>query len=233
MNLTIAVISDFICPWCLVADVRLKQAIEQLGSSVTVQQVWYPFELNPDMPVEGMDRKIYRSQKFGSWEYSQLLDAKTVEAAQVDGIEFHYDLMQVTPNTLNAHRLTWLAGQAGRSAQMGERILVAYFTEGKNISEVEILIDLAVEVGIDRNKAETFLLSEQGIHEVKELEKQVSKKGIHGVPAIQIGKKILSGAQSTEIFLDALRTATHERANFMSVGSSHTPQLLVQQLLHL
>ncbi|MEO0377947.1 MAG: DsbA family protein, partial [Cyanobacteria bacterium P01_A01_bin.17] len=76
MALTISITSDFICPWCLVAESRLNKAIEQLDSSVKIERIWYPFELNPDMPPAGMDRKLYRRTKFGSWEYSQQLDAQ-------------------------------------------------------------------------------------------------------------------------------------------------------------
>jgi predicted DsbA family dithiol-disulfide isomerase len=82
----------------------------QLDSNINVQLIWYPFELNPEMPVAGMDRKTYRTNKFGSWEYSQMLDAETVQATVADGIQFRYDLIQVTPNTLNADRFEYSAG---------------------------------------------------------------------------------------------------------------------------
>lgn len=210
MILPIAITSDFICPWCLVAETRLNQAIERLNSSVEIQKIWYPFELNPEMPEAGMDRKIYRSNKFGSWEYSQALDAKTVQATQADGIEFHYDLMTVTPNTLKAHRLTWLAGQQGNATAMAERILKAYFTEGKNIVEVEVLANLAAEVGMDVAAVKAFLLSNAGMQEVRELEGQAIAQGIHGVPHIRIGQAVVSGAQSVDVFLAALQNAAHE-----------------------
>ncbi|MDF5706582.1 MAG: DsbA family oxidoreductase [Nostoc sp. S4] len=210
MTLAIAITSDFICPWCLVAHIRLNRAIEQLSSPIAIQRIWYPFELNPDMPIAGMDRKTYRSQKFGSWEHSQLLDAKTIQATLADEIDFRYDLMQVTPNTLNAHRLTWLATGEGKATQMAESILAAYFTQGQNIGEIEILVNLAVEVGIDAGKAKAFLLSTQGIQSVKQLEQQASAQGIHGVPAIRIGKKILSGAQPVEVFVAALQAQINE-----------------------
>jgi predicted DsbA family dithiol-disulfide isomerase len=210
MTLTISITSDFICPWCLVAEMRLNQAIEQLNSSVEIQKIWSPFELNPDMPEAGMDRKTYRSQKFGSWEYSQALDAKTVQATQADGIAFRYDLMTVTPNTLKAHRLTWFAGQQDKATAMAERILKAYFTKGQNIVEVKVLAKLAAEVGIDAETAKTFLLSNAGMKEVRELERQAIAQGIHGVPHIRIGQEVVSGAQSVEVFLVALQNAAHE-----------------------
>ncbi|MFQ4139169.1 DsbA family oxidoreductase [Nodosilinea sp. PGN35] len=210
MTLTIAITSDFICPWCLVAETRLNRAIEQLNSSVEIQKIWFPFELNPDMPEAGMDRQTYRSQKFGSWEYSQALDAKTVQATQADGIGFRYDLMTVTPNTLKAHRLTWFAGQQDKATAMAERILEAYFTEGQNIVEVQVLADLAADVGLDADAAKAFLLSDAGIREIRDLEQQAIAQGIQGVPHIRIGREVVSGAQSVEVFLNALQNATAE-----------------------
>jgi predicted DsbA family dithiol-disulfide isomerase len=210
MTLRIDITSDFICPWCLVAETRLNQAIAQLDPSIDIQRVWHPFELNPDMPEAGIDRKTYRTNKFGSWEYSQELDAKTVQATQNDGIAFRYDLMTVTPNTLKAHRLTWLAGQQDKATEMAERILKAYFTEGKNIVEVKVLADLAAEVGMDAEAVKAFLLSDAGMQEVRELEREAIAQGIHGVPHIRIGQEVISGAQPVEIFLAALQNAAHE-----------------------
>ncbi|PSB22775.1 disulfide bond formation protein DsbA [filamentous cyanobacterium Phorm 46] len=210
MTLTIAITSDFICPWCLVAQTRLNQAIEQLNSPVEIQEIWYPFELNPEMPEAGMDRKTYRSNKFGSWEYSQALDAKTVQATEADDIAFRYDLMTITPNTLKAHRLTWFAAQQDKATAMAELILKAYFTEGKNIAEVETLANLATEVGINLEVAKAFLLSDAGIQEVQELKRQAIAQGIHGVPHIRIGQEVLSGARSVEVFLATLQNAADE-----------------------
>jgi predicted DsbA family dithiol-disulfide isomerase len=212
MPLTIEITSDFICPWCLVADTRLNRAIAKLETSVEIERIWYPFELNPNMPEAGIDRKTYRTNKFGSWEYSQMLDAKTVQAGKEDGIEFRYDLMKVTPNTFKAHRLTWLAGKDGKATEMVERILRAYFTEGQNIGDVKTLANLAVEVGIDAQKAKAFLLSDEGIQEVKELKKQALAQNIHSVPTIRIGKEILVGAQSVDVLLAAMHYAINELA---------------------
>lgn len=210
MTLTIEITSDFICPWCLVVDTRLNQAIAQLDPLVEIQRLWYPFELNPTMPEAGMDRKTYRSNKFGSWEYSQSLDAQTIQATANDGIEFRYDLMQVTPNTLKAHRLTWLAGQTGKATEMAERILRAYFTQGQDITNVEILAQLAAEVGI-AGQVRPFLASTAGVQEVKELEQQAVSRQIRGVPHVKIGKETIVGAQSVEVFLSALQTAVNQQ----------------------
>jgi predicted DsbA family dithiol-disulfide isomerase len=210
MTLSIEITSDFICPWCLVANTRLNRALEQLKTSVKIKRVWYPFELNPTLPEVGMDRKTYRSHKFGSWEYSQSLDAQTVQAAKSDGIEFRYDLMQVTPNTLKAHRLTWLAAQEGKATEMSERILNAYFSEGQEITQVETLAKLATEVGLAADSVKAFLTSNAGVKEVKTLEQQAASRNICSVPTIKIGKETLVGAQGVEVFLTALQTAVDQ-----------------------
>ncbi|BAY81892.1 putatively similar to frnE protein [Calothrix parasitica NIES-267] len=210
MTLTIEITSDFICPWCLVAEKRLNKAIAQLNPSVNIERIWYPFELNPDMPEMGMERKIYRSQKFGSWEYSQQLDAKTILATQEDGINFRYDLIEFTPNTHKAHRLTWFAGQQGKATEMAERIFTAYFTEGQNISNAETLANLATDIGIDKDVALEFIQSNAGTSQVRELEHKAVSRGIRGVPSICIGKEILSGAQPIDVFLITLQKAVDE-----------------------
>ncbi|MGL4622737.1 MAG: DsbA family oxidoreductase [Chroococcidiopsis sp.] len=216
--MTIAITSDFICPWCLVAETRLNQAITSLSSAnaqltgVEIQRLWFPYELNPQMPASGMERKAYRTTKFGSWEYSQALDAQTVQATLADGIEFRYDLMTVTPNTRSAHRLTWFAGKQGKATQMTERILNAYFTQGRNIGDVETLANLAADVGIDAAQAKAFLESVEGIPEIRDFEQQATAQGIKSVPTIRIGREILSGAQSVEVYLAALQSAVNEIA---------------------
>lgn len=210
MALKIEITSDFICPWCLVAETRLNRAIAQLSPTAEIQIDWHPYELNPEMPEPGIDRKTYRSNKFGSWAYSQQLDAKTIQATQNDGIQFRYDLMEITPNTLQAHRLTGFAAQYCQATLMAERILKAYFTEGQNIAKIDILANLADEIGLDREEVKTFLQSDAGTQEVRKLEHQSAAQGIRGVPSIRIGQEILSGAQPVEAYFTALKNALQD-----------------------
>lgn len=205
MTLTIEITSDFICPWCLVAETRLNKAIKQLNTNIDIKRLWYPYELNPTMPEAGMERKAYRTGKFGSWEYSQQLDAQTIQATKGDGINFRYDLMQKTPNTLKAHRLTWLAASSDKATEMATHILNAYFTEGKDITDIETLAKLAADVGIDEQQAQDFLHTDVGIQEIRDLEKQAAIQGIRSVPTIKIGQEIIVGGQSVEVFLSALQ----------------------------
>ena len=207
MTLTIKITSDFICPWCLVAETRLNKAIKQLDTNIDIKQIWYPYELNPTMPEAGIERKAYRTKKFGSWEYSQQLDDKTIQATKNDGINFRYDLMEKTPNTLKAHRLTWLAESLDKATEMSTRILNAYFTEGKDITDISTLAKLAADVGINEQSTKIFLETDIGIKEVRELERRAASRGIRGVPAVEIGQEIIVGGQTVEVFYAALENA--------------------------
>src|ERR1700688_4488788 len=119
-TLAIEVISDAICPWCWVAKRRLDRAIAALAPDVTASVIWRPFELNPEMPRAGVDRRAYRSAKFGSWQRSQALDAQVAAAGRSDGLVFNHDKIERTPNTVDAHRLIWLASQLGKQAEIVE-----------------------------------------------------------------------------------------------------------------
>src|SRR5258706_9882648 len=112
-TLAIEVISDAICPWRWVAKRRLESAIAALAPDVTASVTWRPFELNPEMPKAGVERRAYRSAKFGSWQHSQALDAQVAAAGRSEGLMFNHDKMERTPNTVDAHRLIRLAGQLG------------------------------------------------------------------------------------------------------------------------
>src|SRR5450432_466508 len=113
-SLAIEVISDAICPWCWVAKRRLDGAIAALAPDVTASVTWRPFELNPEMPKAGVDRRAYRSAKFGSWQHSQALDAQVAAAGRSEGLVSNHDKIERTPNTVDAHRLIRLAGQQGK-----------------------------------------------------------------------------------------------------------------------
>src|ERR1043165_1336635 len=132
MNLTVDVISDVICPWCWIGKRRLEKPIAAYDRQVKVH--WLPFQLNPTMPKEGISRREYRTRKFGSWERSLELDAQVAAFGKAEGIDFAFDTMERTPNTLDAHRLIWLADKEGNQDAVVEALFRAYFTEGRDIS---------------------------------------------------------------------------------------------------
>ena len=205
MTLTIKITSDFICPWCLVGERRLEQAIATLPDGADIELQWQPFELNPDMRPDGMDRKVYRSLKFGSWERSQMLDAHTVEAARDDGIAFDYAAIQKTPNTLAAHRLMRFAAGQGDATPLAEAIFSAYFEQGRDIGDTAVLSDIAAETGLDRSEALAYLVAGDGATEVHEAERSVVDGGVRSVPHFDIDGRVISGAQPIEVFAAALR----------------------------
>ena len=129
---------------------------------------WLPFQLNPTMPKEGISRREYRTSKFGSWERSQELDAKVVAVGEAEGIHFAFDRIERTPNTLDAHRLIWLADKEGVQDAVVEALFLAYFTEGRDISNRQTLLDVVAEAGLDRHKAEGVLNGDEGMEAIKE-----------------------------------------------------------------
>src|ERR1700732_3554952 len=133
MTLTVDVISDVICPWCYIGKRRLEEAVAAFGRE-QVRVRWHPFQLNPRMPKEGVNRREYRTAKFGSWERSLALDAQVAAAGRAEGIPFAHEKIERTPNTLDAHRLIWLAEKEGVQNAVVEALFRAYFTEGRDIS---------------------------------------------------------------------------------------------------
>jgi predicted DsbA family dithiol-disulfide isomerase len=201
MTIAVKVTSDFICPWCHIGAARLFGAIETLPTEVEVALEFLPFELNPGMPKEGIDRKLYRTRKFGSWERSLELDARTVAVSEADGVIFNYERMTRTANTFDAHRLSWFAAREGMQRTVAEGILRGYFCQGRDIGDRETLADIAAEAGLDRARVSAFLESSDGADEVRDLEATAYRKNIQGVPQFDIDGTILNGAQSS----DALR----------------------------
>jgi predicted DsbA family dithiol-disulfide isomerase len=207
-TLAIEVISDAICPWCWVAKRRLDRAVAALAPDVTASVTWRPFELNPEMPKAGVDRRAYRSAKFGSWQHSQELDAQVAAAGRSDGLVFNHDRMERTPNTIDAHRLIWLAGQQGQQNNVVEGLFAAYFYEGRDIGDPTALTDIGASAGLDRARTQAMLASDEGLAEVwSELRRAVNLH-VSGVPTVLVdGVPLFSGAIRAELMEAALRKA--------------------------
>lgn len=207
MGVTVKVTSDFVCPWCLIGERRLARAIGALEGEIDVTVEWLPFELNPAMPAEGMDRPTYRALKFGSVERGRMLDARTIEAAQGDGIAFAYDRILRTPNTFLAHRLMRLAARHDVASQLAGALFAAYFEQGRDIGDAQVLADIAADQGLDRARVAAFLSSDEGAGEVRAIERAQQAAGVDGVPFFDIGGLALAGAQPVPVLLAALRQA--------------------------
>lgn len=220
MNITVDVISDVICPWCYIGKRRLEAAIRQLTGH-TVRVRWHPYQLNPTMPAEGMDRRAYRTRKFGTWEKSLELDAQVRDTAAVEGLAFALDKIARTPNTFDAHRLLWLADELGVQDGVMEALFKAYFVDAKNIGERAVLLDAAAAGGLARERADAMLHSDEGVDEVRVEEAKARAKGVDGVPFFIVNNTVaISGAQPTDMFLAALKeVAPTEPAQTCAVGS--------------
>lgn len=204
-NLTI--ISDVICLWCFVAKKNLNKTLELVGSDLAVKISWRPFELNPTMPEEGMDRRAYRSRKFTSWEHSQALDAQVVAAGQLAGLEFRHELIARTPNTFKAHRLIWLADEEDVQNAVVEALFRAYFTEGRDVGDTSVLTDIAAQSGMKKESIVAFL-GGAGADEVRREAKISIKSGISGVPTFILdGQELFSGALTPDLMAARFREA--------------------------
>ncbi len=168
MRPTIEVFSDAICPWCYIGKRRLERALASLGDRPNVRVLWRPFELNPGMPSDGVDRRVYRTAKFGSWERSLELDARVASVGAEAGIAFAFDRIARTPNTFDAHRLIAYSQQPGLQDVVVERLFRAYFLEGRNIGDQRVLADVGGDAGLNRAEVEGFLASDQAADDVRQ-----------------------------------------------------------------
>ncbi|HRH44154.1 MAG TPA: DsbA family oxidoreductase [Pyrinomonadaceae bacterium] len=208
MTLKIDVYSDVICPWCFVGKHRLEKALAAVKDRFEARVTWHPFELNPEMPKEGLNRKEYRSAKFGSWEKSLALDEQVKKAGESEGIHFRHDLMERTPNTFDAHKLILLAGREGVQDKVTDAVFNGYFVEGKDVGNRDTLIKIAVNAGMNAEQVKNFLESEESTNAVNEAKEKGRELRISGVPNFIINNQVsFSGAQSVETFIAAFEQA--------------------------
>lgn len=193
------IFADTVCPWCYIGKRRLMRALANRPQPGLVIR-WRAFQLNPGMPMAGIDRAQYMTAKFGSLERAQRVFDSVARVGRNEGIQFNFDRIQRTPNTLRSHRLLQAAARIGREAALLDRLYVSYFTEGVDIGDPEKLIVLAAEAGLS---AETAHAAVEGIPEIDLAlaeDFQSRRLGITGVPYfIFNGRFGLSGAQEPEV----------------------------------
>ena len=196
----IDIISDAICPWCYIGKRQLERAMPLLSKEkLSFTTMWHPFQLNPDMPAEGVNRREYRIAKFGSLERSQQMDQRITETAATLGLEFHLEKLERTPNTVNAHRLIRMAAQEGVQDAVVEALFEGYFCKGADIGDSEILANIAAAGGMDRAAVLAMLASDEGRTETLAGDAMARKAGISGVPSFALqGHVLFSGAVPAE-----------------------------------
>jgi predicted DsbA family dithiol-disulfide isomerase len=200
----IAIFSDVICPWCLIGKRRLEHALGEAGLSGEVAIEWLPFELNPEMPPEGMTRAEYRARKFGA-ERAAALDAQMRSTGAEEGIRFAFDRMQRTPNTRRAHMLIAHAQQQGRGDAVVEALFTGYFEEAADIGDEAVLVAIAEKAGLDPEAARAALDDEELRRLVIAGERRAGELGISGVPFFILDETwAVSGAQPTPAWLEVL-----------------------------
>ena len=206
MKTRITITSDFLCPWCYLAKARLRNALDECGDAVDAEFVWRPFELNPSMPEEGMDRKEYRSRKFG-WERSMMMDAQLEALGQADGIAFDFSRITRAPNTRLAHRLLTYAERHGRATDYVRRVFSDYFERGLDIGSREVLMQIVASLDLDPDDAERYLNHGGGLADVVAAEEEAARQRISSVPQLRMGQTIISGAQASAVMKEALLRA--------------------------
>ncbi len=205
----IDIVSDAICPWCYIGKRHLERALPLLAADGLRFSVhWSPYQLNPDMPRAGVERRAYRASKFGSAERSDQLDRQVTEAAAAVGLAFRLDRLERTPNTIDAHRLVWLAGQHGVQDAVMEAVFRRYFTEGADIGDAAVLVEAAAEGGLDADAARALLAGDALEAEVRATDRQARQAGVNGVPSFFLdGYGLFSGALPAAKMAEALRRA--------------------------
>ncbi len=203
----IDIISDTICPWCYIGKRRLERALAQ-RDELEVEITWRPFQLNPDMPAGGLDREAYLNAKFGGAQRAEQIYAAIREAGDGEGIDFAFDKIARTPNTIDSHRLLHWAGAAGLQDAVVEVLFQRYFEEGADIGDREVLVAIAVQGGMDGDEVRARFERGDDLELVAAQDTNARQRGVAGVPYFIIaGKYAVSGAQDPSVFLQVLDLA--------------------------
>jgi len=205
---TIDVVSDAICPWCFLGKRRLDAALGALDMDVFIR--WRPYMLDPTIPPEGLDRNEYMLNKFGPERIKTIHDP-LIDAGRGLDVPYHFDLITRTPNTLDAHRLIRWAHTVERQNEMVERLFMAYWSEGRDIGNRDVLAQCAGEAGINAQQIRELLDTDQDVAETKAEIEHATNIGVTGVPTYILAQSYaLVGAQSPEVLIDAINRVARE-----------------------
>lgn len=194
------IFSDPVCPWCYIGKANLDRALEAHPDH-PFEIEWHPFQLNPDMPPDGADRRSYLERKFGGKQNAVAAYAHVAKAAETAGVTINFDTMNRVPNTLDAHRLIHWAGLEGRQAAMVSALFRAYFRDGKDIGDKATLAALAGDAGMDTALATRLLASAADRADITARDTHARQKGVTAVPTFVIANQyVLSGAQSVGLW---------------------------------
>ncbi|MEM8646275.1 MAG: DsbA family oxidoreductase [Pseudomonadota bacterium] len=217
---TIDVVSDVMCPWCLIGKRRLEQAMAA-REGITFQVRWRPFQLDATIPEDGMDRQEYLSRKFGGPDGAKTVYDRVRAAGAEEGIDFKFEDIKKSPNTINAHRLLRWADPMGVQNEVAERLFSLYFLEGGDLTDKKVLADNAEKAGMEREVVETLLAGDADKEEVAQEIATATQMGVTGVPCFIIdGKYAVMGAQTPDVIGGAIDKVLEERADAESSTAS-------------
>ena len=204
--LRIDIVSDVVCPWCIIGYRQLAEALKQTNAKYEIH--WHPFELNSNMPSEGQNLREHIMEKYGSSkEESDASRIRMTEAGSEVGFEFNFNDDTRMHNTFNLHQLLYWAGQQGQKPMhdLKQALFSAHFTDGRNISDNTVLADIAAEVGLDRDEALAVLEEQRFAKEVRAEERHWQQQGIQSVPAMIFNERhLVSGAQGVDNYVNIL-----------------------------
>ncbi len=203
--LRIDIVSDVVCPWCVIGYRQLAKALEQTNTEHEIH--WHPFELNPNMPSEGQNLREHIIEKYGSTKAQSDASREAMTQAGHDvGFEFNFDDDTRMHNTFDLHQLLHWAEIQGHMHKLKQALFAAHFTDGRNISDITVLADIAAETGLDRSEALAVLEDQRFAKEVRQAEQHWQQQGIQSVPAVIFNERhLVSGAQGEENFTSIIK----------------------------
>ncbi len=206
-TLRVDVIADLVCPWCYIGKRRLDRALGAVYGPASV--TWYPYQLNPDMPAEGMTFEDYLSNRFGSPTAIEPALEELRKAGAAEGIRFDFSRIQRVPNTLPAHKLMYLAQSKGVDASaLAETLMSRFFEYGQDISDPEVLVGAGQLHGLSASDVRSVLEDDAATQIVLSQEKQMRGSGVAGVPAFLVNQQLfVSGAHDTDVLVSMVDRA--------------------------
>lgn len=209
-TITIDMVSDVVCPWCIVGYKRLQQAIQTLDN-INVEVKFHPFELNPTMPTEGQNLREHVIEKYGiTPAQSKENRQRLVDVGRTIGFEFNLADDATMQNTFKAHQLIHYANEMGLAVAMKMRLFEAYFSEGKDINNIDILVQEGSSIGLDSHSIKAVLYDERYGDAVRQLESVWMQRGIQSVPTFVIGNQGVAGAQDPNTLAAFIKEAARE-----------------------
>ncbi len=206
------IMSDPICPWCYIGKAHLDRALQDHPNHPFAIE-WHPFQLNPEMPREGMDRRAYLEGKFGGKEGAVKAYAPVVEHAEKAGLNINFEAMQRTPNTLDAHRLIHWAGIEGRQTAAVSALFKAYFVDARDIGDAEVLADIADSIEMDAAVVARLLKSDVDAQDIRDRDAHSRKMGVNSVPTFIIANAhAVPGAQPPELWAQVIADLTKQQS---------------------